>query len=116
MIWLNKILEKIFRKDPVVIKLPVFYTVNTNAYVFETPDWMIDDIRCLAMDRISHDTRLLNKIKKVKLVEVKFHKSIPLGMSVQMSRLFYWNNEQLYDIVKDSESMNRDIKLDTILK
>jgi len=115
MIWLNKILERIFRKDPVTIKLPVSYTASTNG-VFETPSWIIDDVKSLAMERINANPRLFSKVDKAKMVEVKFHRTIPLGMNIEMSRLFYWNDGQLYDFIKDSKSMNRDIKLDLILK
>jgi len=112
-----KKIKKLFSKEkkPLLIHLPVRYNVYTNASIFDVPETIMNDIKNLATKKILENPKLLERANKEKFLLVKFGKSVPIGINVDVTHTFYWNGESLFSTLHDSQSMIRDTKIDSIL-
>ena len=115
----NKI-KRWFTKKPdiITISLATCYNsyTNSNQGVFSIEDWMMRDIKDQATKKILSDPKLLQRCNRDKHLMVKFSRSIPIGINVDVSHPFYWNGEALFSLFEDSTPMKRDILIDQILK
>jgi len=97
------------------IKLQSIYTGHTNSSPHDVSIVIINDIRDQTYRRIEEDPKLLKKVNDYGLIEVWFKISVPIGLVVNITHLFYWDGTHLFSMTKESKEMIRASAIEQIL-
>jgi hypothetical protein len=113
---LDKLKSIFLKNDLLTIDINLTINVYSNLDVdIKLTDSMLSDIKKLATDKLLKSKRKLARANVEKYVRVSFNKSIPIGITIPTSHLFYWDGDTLYSCIQDYSVVSRILKLDQIL-
>lgn len=115
MKFIKRIFYLLFNKNKIVeIRLGTCYTLHDNN-ITDLPDWLINDVKDQIYRKIIDDVKLSKIILKHSYLTAKFDVRVPIGLNVEIFRIFYYDSETLYSSKEDSKSLNRSNKISQIL-
>lgn len=109
--WIEKLLS---RNKIIEISVGSSYTIQSND-ISNLPEWVINDVKEQIKREIDGNSKLSIRLNKYKYITATFGVTVPIGISIDILRIFYYDNNSLYSTMEDKKALDRNDKILKIL-